>query len=197
MKGIEIDNIAFGGPAYNSLVCNCVFCPAPLFARLICAFGWWTNIKQVLSKGDKIIAVDGKPVTVRDFTSFWFLATLMLFTRSRWLPKIFWRVVTFNWQAETVSSCLVGRDIAGSLVSIQVKQSGATAPQVITLTRMATEAMSDRRAMFEIFTSAKNHAKQREDKATASLLDRAIILWTKMLDDDAKHNRRSDGVCKQ
>ncbi len=124
----------------------------------------------------------------------------MLFTCSRDSPRSFdfnSRVVTLTLQAETVSSCLVGRDIAGSLVSIQVKQSGATAPQVITLTRMATEAMSDRRAMFEIFTSAKNHAKQREDKATASLLDRAIILWTKMLDDDAKHNRRSDDVCKE
>jgi hypothetical protein len=57
---------------------------------------------------------------------------------------------------------------------------------------MSTEAMSDRRAMFDIFTNARNLSKQREDRATATLLDRAIILWTKMLDDDAKHNRRSE-----
>jgi len=85
----------------------------------------------------------------------------------------------------------VGCDVAGSLVSIQVNKSGGNA-EVVTLTRMSTEAMSDRRAMFDIFTNARNLSKQREDRATATLLDRAIILWTKMLDDDAKHNRRSE-----
>jgi hypothetical protein len=94
-------------------------------------------------------------------------------------------------QAETVCSSLVGCDVAGSLVSIQVNKSGGNA-EVVTLTRMSTEAMSDRRAMFDIFTNARNLSKQREDRATATLLDRAIILWTKMLDDDAKHNRRSE-----
>jgi hypothetical protein len=38
LKGAHIDNIVFGGPGYNS---------------------------QVLSKGDKIVKVDGKDVTVR------------------------------------------------------------------------------------------------------------------------------------
>ncbi len=85
----------------------------------------------------------------------------------------------------------MGCDVAGSLVSIQVNKSGGNA-EVVMLTRMSTQAMSDRRVMFDIFTNARNLSKQREDRATATLLDRAIILWTKMLDDDAKHNRRSE-----
>ena len=56
--------------------------------------------------------------------------------------------------------------------------------------RMANDAISDRRALFEIFTTAKNRANHRDDKATAALVGKAIILWTKMLDKDAEHDRR-------
>ena len=110
---------------------------------------------QTLSKGDKILKVDGKDVT-----------------------------------NDTVSNALVGNDVAGSMVSVEVKKSGAVDSQVVTLTRMATESIADRRAMFELFTTAKNRANHRDDKALAALIDKAIILWTKMLDEDADHDRR-------
>jgi hypothetical protein len=93
-------------------------------------------------------------------------------------------------QGETVSKALVGSDISGSLVSVEIKSAGSTQNQTVTLTRMATNAIADRRALFEIFTTAKNRANHRDDKATAALIDKAIILWTKMLDEDANYNRR-------
>lgn len=94
-------------------------------------------------------------------------------------------------QGETVSKALVGCDIAGSLVSVEIKPSASTHTQAVTLTRMATNSIADRRALFEIFTTAKNRANHRDDKATAALIDKAIILWTKMLDEEANCNRRS------
>lgn len=93
-------------------------------------------------------------------------------------------------QGETVSKALVGSDIPGSVVSAEIKSAGSTQSQTVTLTRMATNAIADRRALFEIFTTAKNRANHRDDKATAALIDKAIILWTKMLDEDANYNRR-------
>ena len=128
LKGVYIDNIVFGGPAYNS---------------------------EVLKKGDKILKVDGNEVT-----------------------------------AENVTHAMVGCDLAGSLVSLEIKRPGAGNSQAVTLTRMATEAIADRRAMFELFTTAKNRANHHDDKTTAALIDKAIILWTKMLDEDAEHDRK-------
>ena len=93
-------------------------------------------------------------------------------------------------QGETVSKALVGCDVAGSLVSVEIKPAGSTQTQAVTLTRMATHCIADRRALFEIFTTAKNRANHRDDKTAAALIDKAIILWTKMLDEDADYNRR-------
>jgi hypothetical protein len=93
-------------------------------------------------------------------------------------------------QGENVSNALIGCDVAGSFVTVDVKRAGTTELEHVTLTRMANEAIADRRALFEIFTTAKNRANQRDDKGLAALIDKAIILWTKMLDADAEHNRR-------
>eukprot|EP00960_Hanusia_phi_P062195 765084-Hanusia_phi.AAC.2 len=137
LKGCTIENIVYrcrnvyGGPAYDS---------------------------KLLSKGDKILTVDHKPVT-----------------------------------PETAPSAIIGSDVPGTFVTLQIRHQNNEITEV-KLRRVASEIIADRRAMFEIFTSLKNRAK---DEHLTSLLDEAISLWTKMLKASADHDRKiSENVVK-
>jgi hypothetical protein len=57
------------------------------------------------------------------------------------------------------------------------------------LRRMATEAIADRRALFELFTESKNRALAHGDRTLSLLLDSCIDLWTKMYQADAEHDK--------
>ena len=67
-------------------------------------------------------------------------------------------------QGDTISTALIGCDVAGSLVTMDVKRVGTSDIEHVTLTRMTNEAIADRRALFEIFSTVKNRANQRDDK---------------------------------
>jgi hypothetical protein len=95
-------------------------------------------------------------------------------------------------QCETISNALIGCDVAGSFVTMDVKRAARISQKVlyivnllskcigaltfknlcqgtsnieqVTLTRMANESIADRRALFEIFSTAKNRANHRDDK---------------------------------
>lgn len=77
---------------------------------------------------------------------------------------------------------------------MDVKRVGTGDIEHVTLTRMTNEAIADRRALFEILTTAKNQQNKQNDKSSAALIDKAIILWTKMMDVDAENNRRYDPI---
>ena len=51
----------------------------------------------------------------------------------------------------------------------------------VTLVRMSTEKISDRRQLFEMFTDMKNEAMVLSDKKLADMTDKAVELWSKMV----------------
>jgi hypothetical protein len=46
---------------------------------------------------------------------------------------------------------------------------------------MATEAIADRRKLFELFTAVKMRALQDNDKKAAQATDECIALWSNMV----------------
>ena len=67
----------------------------------------------------------------------------------------------------TVQQCLKGCDEPGSPVKLDIKRKkGGTV--VITLHRMASAVVADKRRLFEVFTSIKDSASKRGDSATSS-----------------------------
>jgi hypothetical protein len=51
----------------------------------------------------------------------------------------------------------------------------------VTLVRMATEEIADRRQLFEMFTDMKNEAMVLSDKKLAGMTDKVVDLWSKMV----------------
>jgi len=96
-----VENTLLGGPAWDS---------------------------GLIVKGDKILAVDGEPVT-----------------------------------GKNVTSLLVGEDVPGSIVKIDL-QRGQESLQV-QLTRMPTSKIADRRKMFEYFAAIKNSLNKMSTNA--------------------------------
>ena len=57
---------------------------------------------------------------------------------------------------ENLSQLLVGSDIAGTAVTIGVRKGGKTGTKKsVTLLRMPSEAIADRRRLFELFTASE------------------------------------------
>jgi hypothetical protein len=87
LKGNVVDNIVFGTPGYHSQVYEhcCLFCAcietASTRALVMQVPALMRGWKQVLSKGDQILKVDGKEVTVRDLAHFFSL-------KPAWPPRM-------------------------------------------------------------------------------------------------------------
>ena len=102
---------------------------------------------------------------------------------------------------------LIGNDIAGSSVLISVRKPNGNIIAVV-LKRIETEAIADRRRMFEIFTSLKvsasflsvfrrpdscleqERAIINSDDVSTEKVDDCIQLWTRMLIADEIHDKK-------
>eukprot|EP00960_Hanusia_phi_P052380 761420-Hanusia_phi.AAC.2 len=81
---------------------------------------------------------------------------------------------------DNVVDLLVGTDIPDSPVNLLIrKKNGAI--EEISVARMATSRVADRRQMFEYFTHIKDIAVKVSDSRTAELVDATVDLWSKML----------------
>ena len=101
---------------------------------------------------------------------------------------------------DSLSQMLVGKDVAGTPVAITVKKGGKTgAKKTVTLLRMPSEAIADRRRLFELFTTMKARATLPRGRETVEgMIDNAIELWTRMTiadsDRDAKTRSKVAGM---
>lgn len=72
--------------------------------------------------------------------------------------------------SDNLSQLLVGCDVAGSAVTITVKKGGKTgAKKSVTLLRMPSEAIADRRRLFELFTAMKARATLPRGRETIGI----------------------------
>ena len=109
---------------------------------------------------------------------------------------------------EEIHNLLLGEDIPGTTVTLTVKHNHHDSAdrwmywdddvdvlldgviRDVTLIRMANEEIVDRRRIFELFTSLKDHALQRHDHDTGYIVDETISLWTKMVHADLRHDEQ-------
>jgi len=93
---------------------------------------------------------------------------------------------------DNLSQLLVGADVAGTPVIIGVKKGGKTgAKKSVTLLRMPSEAIADRRRLFELFTAMKARATLPRGRETLEgMIDNAIDLWTRMTINDAERDSK-------
>jgi hypothetical protein len=82
--------------------------------------------------------------------------------------------------------------VAGSAVTIAVKKGGKTgAKKSVTLLRMPSEAIADRRRLFELFTAMKARATLPRGRETIEgMIDNAIDLWTRMTIADSERDAK-------
>ena len=93
---------------------------------------------------------------------------------------------------DTILAALVGDDAPGSEVSLTIQKGGRTGNvRVISLQRMATERIADRRRIFELFTLIKDRATQLDDDKIPLTVDKCISLWTNMLVSDAYYQEKA------
>ena len=94
---------------------------------------------------------------------------------------------------DSLSQMLVGKDVAGTPVAITVKKGGKTgAKKTVTLLRMPSEAIADRRRLFELFTTMKARATLPRGRETVEgMIDNAIELWTRMTVADSDRDART------
>ena len=93
---------------------------------------------------------------------------------------------------DNLSQLLVGCDVAGTAVTIGVKKGGKSgAKKTVTLLRMPSEAIADRRRLFELFTAMKARATLARGRETIeSMIDNAIQLWTRMTIADSERDAK-------
>ena len=114
------------------------------------------NSKE-LSKGDDIIAIDGIDIQTR-----------------------------FNHNTfEHLAAALKGSDEPGTSVTLTVRKNKTREIKDVTLTRMDTALIADRRMLFEKFTSLKDRAIVDNDIVVRDTVDEVIVLWSKMVQADA------------
>ncbi|EKX55379.1 hypothetical protein GUITHDRAFT_131594 [Guillardia theta CCMP2712] len=81
---------------------------------------------------------------------------------------------------DNVVDLLVGTDVPDSPVNLLIRKKNGTLED-ISIIRMATSRIADRRQMFEYFTHIKDIAVKVSDTRTAELVDATVDLWSKML----------------
>jgi DNA repair exonuclease SbcCD ATPase subunit len=95
--------------------------------------------------------------------------------------------------SDNLSQLLVGSDIAGTPVTITVKKGSKTGvKKTVTLLRMPSEDIADRRRLFELFTAMKARATLPRGRETMEgMIDNAIELWTRMTIADSERDAKA------
>ena len=88
--------------------------------------------------------------------------------------------------ASTLLSAIIGDDVPGSTLTLTLKRSGQVAN--VTLKRIPTADVADKRRMFDFFTLLKDRAKKDQDKDAVTYVEEALLLWEKMLNADQIHD---------
>lgn len=91
---------------------------------------------------------------------------------------------------------------AGTTVSLTVRKGSGKGGKrdtvkVISLQRMKTDEIADKRRMFELFAQIKDQAVKEGDAHLGEVTDMCMNLWTKMLICDAEHDNKVDYNVRQ
>lgn len=83
---------------------------------------------------------------------------------------------------------LIGKDVPGSAVALTVRKSSGEIKDV-TITRMKSEQIADKRRIFELFTTILD-VVAGFDERQATVVEECINLWTRMMLADAEHDQK-------
>lgn len=83
---------------------------------------------------------------------------------------------------------IIGDDIPGTLVTLTLKRGPAKLLDV-TLKRISTEEVADRRKMFDLFTKLSDRAKKDHDEEASKCVEETLLLWESMMTADAHHHQ--------
>lgn len=86
----------------------------------------------------------------------------------------------------TLLSAIIGDDVPGSTLTLTLQKGEQVA--YVTLKRIPTADVADKRRMFDFFTLLKDRAKKDQDKDAVTYVEEALLLWEKMLNADQIHD---------
>jgi hypothetical protein len=86
----------------------------------------------------------------------------------------------------TVLSAIIGEDIPGSYLTLTLKRDGNMV--YVTLKRIPTADVADKRRMFDLFTLLKDRAKKDQDWDAVKYVEETLLLWEKMTSADQIHD---------
>jgi len=92
-------------------------------------------------------------------------------------------------QGKDLQRKIIGDDVPGSLVTLTLKRGPADLVEV-TMKRISTEEVADKRRMFDLFTKLNDRAKKDHDSEASKCVDETLLLWEKMLNADFDHDKR-------
>lgn len=83
---------------------------------------------------------------------------------------------------------IIGDDVPGTLVTLTLKRGPAELLDV-TLKRISTVEVADRRKMFDLFTKLSDRAKKDHDEEAGKCVEETLLLWEGMMTADAHHHQ--------
>lgn len=86
----------------------------------------------------------------------------------------------FVQKGEDLQQKIVGDDIPGTFVTLTLKRGPAELIDV-TMKRISTEEVADKRRMFDLFTKLNDRAKKDHDTEAGKCVEETLLLWEKML----------------
>lgn len=125
-----------------------------------------------LQNGDEIVQIDGTTVKSKE--------EILPLLRGDDIPGSTVVVTVKKVRFEnSFSNIQAHQKIPADRLSFHQKGNGNT--QQVSLVRMPTEHIADRRKLFELFTELKTQAIKDNDMKAAAMTDSVIDLWTKMV----------------
>ena len=89
---------------------------------------------------------------------------------------------------------LIGKDVPGSSVTLTVQKASGERRDVV-VSRMKSEAIADKRRIFELFTTILDIVGSY-DESQATIVEEMINLWTRMMLADAEHDKKIENNVK-
>jgi len=89
---------------------------------------------------------------------------------------------------DSLLRAIIGEDIPGSYLNLKLQRGGGIVD--VTLTRISTADVADKRRMFDLFTTLNDRAKKDNDPEVAKCVQESLLLWEKMMVADQIHDDR-------
>jgi hypothetical protein len=88
-------------------------------------------------------------------------------------------------EGSRLSLAIIGDDMPGSFLSLTLRRGKEFVS--VTLKRMMTAEVADKRRMFDLFTCLIDRAKRNEDEEGAQFAQKALLFWERVMTADQEH----------